>query len=78
MSVLYNSLLEYIKSITQEYDFDINENGALVKSEVSVYEDETKRKKTRKLLPGETGEGEIQLAQFQSKYGLRNPRHSDQ
>lgn len=62
VSIIYSSLLEYVKSIKQEYDFDIYENGALAKSEAAVYEDEIKRTKIRKLLPGETREGEIHLS----------------
>lgn len=61
VTLLYGSLSEYVDSLRRETEFDIYENGALVKSEVTSYEDEMKRKRIRKLQPDETREGEIQL-----------------
>ncbi|KAK9700851.1 hypothetical protein QE152_g30984 [Popillia japonica] len=59
VSKLYGSPFEYIQSLTDE--FDIYENDALVKSEVDLYEDEMKRKKTRKLHANEGQQGEVEL-----------------
>lgn len=61
---LYGSLSEYIRSLRREIEFDIYENGALVKSEETIYEDEnvTKRKKIRKLQSDESREGEVMLS----------------
>lgn len=59
VSVLYGSLSQYVHSIRTE--FDIYENRALVKAEVTQYEDETKRKKRRKLQSDETREGEVEF-----------------
>ncbi|KAK9708540.1 hypothetical protein QE152_g27151 [Popillia japonica] len=53
------SRFNIIQSLTDK--FDIYENGALVKSEVDLYEDEMKRKKKRKLHAAEGRQGEVEL-----------------
>lgn len=57
---LYESLIEYVNSIRDE--FEIYENGALEKAGIAEYEDQTRRKKKRKLLAGETRDNETELS----------------
>lgn len=63
VALLYASLSEYIRSLRRELEFEIYENGALVKSEETTYEDEnvTKRRRIRKLQSDESREGEVTL-----------------
>src|SRR5215469_16775289 len=57
---LYESLIEYVTSIRDE--FEIYENGALEKAGIAEYEDQTRREKKRKLLAGENRYNETELS----------------
>lgn len=58
---IYDTLLVYVSSLRNDKEFDIYENGALVKSKVTEYKDSVKRKKFRKILPRDSKDNETLL-----------------